>query len=323
MGRCAKNAKRCAIGFLSVLLILFVVWIFPNHKYNGIDISHYNKGLDWSSVKTDENIKFCIVKATEGESWVDGRCVDNVKNSNKIGLKTGLYHYFRTGVSGKRQFENFDKDITEYQCSSGNVYDYAVDRGYAWQKGTGADVDKIFIYENFNNSKTVTVLNSRIEEGTKITDAISKINVDIKDEAYFNDITVTAFEINGAIKKSITEGNFELNKEYLLSINVDLASNDILIDNLNHVIVNHDKQYSLYYDSSILANNTSGFTVSKTNLLIYFRFTPIERPKSSGSKKYTSNCLFIKPFSRIKSNKITDTSAEPIYKHTNPYAKNA
>ncbi|WP_407403163.1 glycoside hydrolase family 25 protein [Sodaliphilus sp.] len=113
MGRCAKNAKRCAIGFLSVLLILFLVWIFPNHKYNGIDISHYNKGLDWSSVKTDENIKFCIVKATEGESWVDGRCIDNVKNSNKIGLKTGLYHYFRTGVSGKRQFENFDKVLKQ------------------------------------------------------------------------------------------------------------------------------------------------------------------------------------------------------------------
>lgn len=113
IGRRTKNAIKAAIGFLSILLILFVVWIFPNHKYNGIDISHYNKSLDWQSVKGDENILFCIIKATEGDKWIDNRCLHNVKNSNKIGLKTGLYHYFRTNASGKSQFENFDKVLKQ------------------------------------------------------------------------------------------------------------------------------------------------------------------------------------------------------------------
>lgn len=113
MNRGVKITVKIAIGILSLLLILFVIWIIPNHKYNGIDISHYNKGLDWQSIGSDENIKFCIVKATEGETWVDDQCLDNVKHSNKTGLKTGLYHNFRTSVSGKSQFENFDRVLKQ------------------------------------------------------------------------------------------------------------------------------------------------------------------------------------------------------------------
>lgn len=100
-------------AILSIAVVLFVIWMIPNHKYNGIDISHYNKGLSWSSIKSDTNIKFCIVKATEGGNWVDDQCLVNVSNSNKAGLKTGLYHYFRTNVSGEEQFKNFDNILKQ------------------------------------------------------------------------------------------------------------------------------------------------------------------------------------------------------------------
>lgn len=111
-----KSRKRKYIFvkvFAAILVVLFIIWIIPDHRYNGIDISHYQEKLDWNSIKKDKHIKFCLVKATEGGTYVDEQCINNVKKSNLNGLKTGLYHYFRTGVSGKKQFDNFNKVLKQ------------------------------------------------------------------------------------------------------------------------------------------------------------------------------------------------------------------
>ena len=113
MKKSKKRKPRLITVIISLLVILLIIWIIPNNKYNGLDISRHNDGIDWNSVKEDSNIEFCIVKATEGGNWVDPLCLKLVANSNSIGLKTGLYHYFRTNVSGIEQFENFNKILKQ------------------------------------------------------------------------------------------------------------------------------------------------------------------------------------------------------------------
>ena len=68
-------------------------------------MSHHNK-VNWDDVKK-ENLEFCYVKATEGRSFQDNKCIEHANNARNIGLNVGLYHYYRTGVSSEEQFNNF------------------------------------------------------------------------------------------------------------------------------------------------------------------------------------------------------------------------
>ena len=58
---------------------------------NGIDISHYQKGMDLSKVKCD----FVIVKATEGANYVDPTFTSFIDKAIKLEKKVGYYHFAR------------------------------------------------------------------------------------------------------------------------------------------------------------------------------------------------------------------------------------
>lgn len=94
-------------GMLLVITLLYLSYV---HNYNGIDISHHN-AINWNTVANDSNIKFVYIKATEGGDYKDDLFVKHAFNANKTGIHVGAYHYFRTNVSGKKQFENFDKAL--------------------------------------------------------------------------------------------------------------------------------------------------------------------------------------------------------------------
>lgn len=101
---------------LLTLLIVYLGLILPFGNYNGIDVSHHNS-MSWKHIAEDPNIEFCYVKATEGSVMHDPKCKEYVNAANQIGLHVGLYHYFRTGISAKRQLANFkrvyDSNITD------------------------------------------------------------------------------------------------------------------------------------------------------------------------------------------------------------------
>jgi len=75
--------------------------------YDGIDVSSYQKDIDWSTTASDKNIKFVYVKATEGATHRQRHYAYNIKNARKHGIKVGAYHFLRTTTSIRRQFENF------------------------------------------------------------------------------------------------------------------------------------------------------------------------------------------------------------------------
>lgn len=75
--------------------------------YDGIDISNYQKDINWDATVKDANIKYVYVKATEGASHKQHRYRTNIEHARKRGIKVGSYHFMTTTASIQKQFENF------------------------------------------------------------------------------------------------------------------------------------------------------------------------------------------------------------------------
>ena len=80
------------------------------HRY-GIDVSRYQGKIDWQTVKTDKNVGYVYLKATEGASLVDVTYEYNLTEARKAGLKVGCYHFFSPTVDPETQFENFSSNV--------------------------------------------------------------------------------------------------------------------------------------------------------------------------------------------------------------------
>ena len=79
--------------------------------YDGIDVSSYQKDIDWDAVCRDKKIRFVYVKATEGATYTSPHFRYNIENARKHGLKVGSYHFLRTTSSLRSQFENFTRAV--------------------------------------------------------------------------------------------------------------------------------------------------------------------------------------------------------------------
>lgn len=67
-----------------------------NNILRGIDISHWQKAIDWPAVINSSQVKFVIAKATEGATWQDPKFQSHWQAMKRQGVPiTGAYHYFR------------------------------------------------------------------------------------------------------------------------------------------------------------------------------------------------------------------------------------
>src|SRR5574344_263526 len=80
------------------------------YSVRGIDVSAHQDKIDWKKVYGD-NIKFCFIKATEGEDFVDKRYKENYIGAKQNGILVGAYHFFRFSSSGKAQARNFINNV--------------------------------------------------------------------------------------------------------------------------------------------------------------------------------------------------------------------
>ena len=78
-----------------------------NLIYDGIDVSNYQKDIDWRTTARDDNIKFVYIKATEGATHKQHRYRRNIENARRHGIKVGSYHFMTTTSSVESQFKNF------------------------------------------------------------------------------------------------------------------------------------------------------------------------------------------------------------------------
>lgn len=68
----------------------------------GIDVSHWQREIDWSEVKRS-GVKFAFIKATEFPDkrtslFIDGEMRKNITGASANGIFWGAYHFFRTHI---------------------------------------------------------------------------------------------------------------------------------------------------------------------------------------------------------------------------------
>lgn len=85
------------------------------HGVYGIDISRYQKQIDWPQLVDNQEqkypLKFIFVKATEGETFRDARFPENFHNARQYGFIRGAYHFFLPTVPPELQARNFIQTV--------------------------------------------------------------------------------------------------------------------------------------------------------------------------------------------------------------------
>jgi lysozyme len=89
----------------------FGIEIPAGYTTHGIDISHYQKIIDWELVAKmrdrGQRISFAIAKATEGTRKIDKHFARNWKAMKEHQLHRGAYLYFHPARNGKTQAEHY------------------------------------------------------------------------------------------------------------------------------------------------------------------------------------------------------------------------
>lgn len=126
-----SDNKLKSITLVATLIVLFLTlgYFFykkstantfnESQKYQvkGVDVSHHNPILDWAEVKR-QNIHFTYIKATEGITHDDRNYPYNYKLAKENNIKTGSYHFYNFGISGREQAKHF---ISVAECQSGDL----------------------------------------------------------------------------------------------------------------------------------------------------------------------------------------------------------
>lgn len=78
----------------------------------GIDVSHHQGKIDWenvalSSAANGYPMRFAIMKATEGSTFIDSEYLDNIRQARKAGFVCGVYHFYNPGASPEKQAEHY------------------------------------------------------------------------------------------------------------------------------------------------------------------------------------------------------------------------
>ena len=77
---------------------------------NGIDVSHYQDGINLAKIQAD----FVIMKATEGTTFVDNCCDSHYQEAKKAGKLLGVYHFARGIGDGSEEADFFADNVKGY-----------------------------------------------------------------------------------------------------------------------------------------------------------------------------------------------------------------
>jgi lysozyme len=84
---------------------------FAVAQLQGVDVSHYQKQIEWDTVVAKQPLDFAFVKATEGHDYVDSLFCRNWESLRRLGVRRGAYHFFRAYGCGQEQAEHFLQTI--------------------------------------------------------------------------------------------------------------------------------------------------------------------------------------------------------------------
>ena len=81
------------------------------YKTQGLDISHHQEKVNWTLV--DKKYKFIILKATEGQNFLDTDFLYNWNNARLNGFVVGAYHFFTMTSSGAAQADFYISKVPD------------------------------------------------------------------------------------------------------------------------------------------------------------------------------------------------------------------
>ena len=85
------------------------------YEIRGIDISHYQKDIDWEKLSgamiKNCPIRFIMIKATEGSTRLDPNFKDNFINAKEYGYIRGAYHFWSNKSGAREQAAFFLKKV--------------------------------------------------------------------------------------------------------------------------------------------------------------------------------------------------------------------
>lgn len=106
-------------------------------KTYGIDVSHWEGTIDWQTAA--EYVNFCIMKATDGTSFVDPEFSNNKAGCIANNVPWGAYHFFHPTMDPIAQAAHFVGTVG----SGCNVYVADVETVTLEELGEGADFDAL------------------------------------------------------------------------------------------------------------------------------------------------------------------------------------
>lgn len=115
----------------------------------GIDVSHYQKGIDWKAVAAD-GAKFAFAKATDGALGFDGEFNSHRQGAKENGLIFGAYHFFRFEEDVAQQAAHFLRAIGDTRGELPPVVDVEWDKHsqhYGENKEMDAEAaDRVWVF---------------------------------------------------------------------------------------------------------------------------------------------------------------------------------
>lgn len=81
------------------------------YRIHGIDVSHYQRTIDWKTVAKQKKVHFAFIKATEGVNYKDSIFQKNWAGAKEAGLIRGAYHFFKPNASVEWQIKNFIQQV--------------------------------------------------------------------------------------------------------------------------------------------------------------------------------------------------------------------
>jgi lysozyme len=93
----------------------FAIWLPNQYAIHGIDVSRYQKRINWRLVRQmkdrDLQLRFAFIKATEGMDMVDPEFDRNWRKARETGMVVGAYHFFREQSGGHEQALHFLRQV--------------------------------------------------------------------------------------------------------------------------------------------------------------------------------------------------------------------
>jgi lysozyme len=96
---------------------------------NIIDISHYEKTVDWKAVKASGKVDGVFAKATEGDSFVDPMFLKHRVGAMSVSIPFGAYHFFHASKDPMDQAALFCKTV--HGLNPGDIFPM-----FDWERGS-------------------------------------------------------------------------------------------------------------------------------------------------------------------------------------------